>query len=503
METNRGQLVIDLRPILESVVEEVSGREVTHPQRDARDPSGRPRPAPRRHPRADRKPRGRIARRSSASGGCRPDRHRGQGYLLGVHHRSLRSGHHLDRDRRRRSAHRPIRHHFDRSPQHAQKRRYHARCRRRDLARPAHPVLDLAGQEFARSPDAALAIINNISENFRYQSFAHGRVRRAPSIGAVLAGPTRLRDGDPFAGPPLSVRPFPANRCPASFESTRACCARRASSSARLLLIAWPDPTARVYVTILGLLAVYLGANLAGVQRQRIRAARAPARFRSSGRQHFAAPVIPVEGEPSRLDWFIARAAWLRVIGIVVVRHTPAGLAFADVGFGHRARRATARVPRGNRVHERPERVASVTRFEQRSAGLLCSHLRLDLVELRLRNPSRTPRAFSIERARWFRSGQTAALGVALCSVMTGGPSVGPRGDNFHIEVQPGPYGSWQRAVGGRRAQQSNVPRIGDPGAYRRRPDERRDCTRAGNQRPNGRAAHRQHLPEDWGERAG
>jgi hypothetical protein len=176
----------------------------------------------------------------------------------------------------------------------------------------------LAGQEFAKSPDAALAIINILTEDFRYQSFAMVGIGVFAALAAVLAGPTRLARGL-RSTVSRSASAVPGESLPDIAREHANILRLAGLVIGALLLIAWPDPTARVYVTILGLLAVYLGAIWMASSDSES-AQRARQRGSELWQQHFAAPVMPATGEkPTRVDWIVARAAWFRMTGILVV----------------------------------------------------------------------------------------------------------------------------------------------------------------------------------------
>jgi hypothetical protein len=314
VETNRGQLVINLRPILESVVEEVSGREVTIPEEPISEDV------------LDQLPPDVRELIESREGG-----------LLSDLRLSEDAGQFVIEDKAVSWVYTIARYGDEvvwyviaiaiglivLSVVVATDRR--SMIRNVGIMLVVVGVISLAllipvrlaGQEFARSPDAALAIINNISENFRYQSFAMIGIGLCAAIGAVLAGPTRLARGL-RSSVSRSASGASGESLPGLVREHAGLFRLVGLVVGALLLIAWPDPTARVYVTVLGLLAVYLGAiwvaSSDSESAQRVRQ-----RGSELWQQHFAAPAVPSsEGTPSRLDWFVARAAWLRIIGIAL-----------------------------------------------------------------------------------------------------------------------------------------------------------------------------------------
>jgi hypothetical protein len=317
VETNRGELVIDLRPVLESVVEEVSGREVTIPDETPQLPQNV----------LDQLPDDIREQLEGREGG-----------LLGDLQLSEDAGRFVIEDKAISWAYTIARYGQDiiwivigiavalivLSIIIATDRR--SMIRNVGITLIVVGVISLAllvpvrlaGQEFAKSPDAALAIINILTEDFRYQSFAMVGIGVFAALGAVLAGPTRLARGL-RSTVSRSASAVPGESLPDIAREHANILRLAGLVIGALLLIAWPDPTARVYVTILGLLAVYLGAIWMASSDSES-AQRARQRGSELWQQHFAAPVMPATGDkPTRLDWIVARAAWFRMTGILVV----------------------------------------------------------------------------------------------------------------------------------------------------------------------------------------
>jgi hypothetical protein len=180
----------------------------------------------------------------------------------------------------------------------------------------------IAGRELANSPDAAIAIINILTEQFRYQSFVLVGVGLVVSFGAALAGPTSIARGlRSQARRSISSTPStqPGEGIADVIGAHAGLFRLGGMVTAALLLIAWPDPTARVYLTILGLLALYL-ATIWLVTSDGASAVRARDRASNIWRERFVEQQGPAPaGEPGWKTWLIARAPWLRLIGIALV----------------------------------------------------------------------------------------------------------------------------------------------------------------------------------------
>jgi hypothetical protein len=132
----------------------------------------------------------------------------------------------------------------------------------------------------------------------------------------VLAGNTRLAVA--IRGQVRRSAAGPGQESLADVIRERAAVLRVAGLiSGALLLVAWPDPSARVYVSVLALLALYLGVVWA-ISSDSDRAQDVRKRAGDAWQRYFVSRPVAAEGAGRFSIWIIARAMWLRVVGIVV-----------------------------------------------------------------------------------------------------------------------------------------------------------------------------------------
>jgi hypothetical protein len=174
----------------------------------------------------------------------------------------------------------------------------------------------MAAREFAQNEDAALAIINILTEPYRIQSFAMIGFGLIGVGGAVLMGQTRLAVA--LRGQVRRTATGAGGEGFAEAVKEHAAPLRVAGLvTGALLLVAWPDPSTRVYVTVLLLLAAYLGGVWA-VSSDSERAQHVRKAVSDGWQRYFAGRPEAGEGAGGISGWIVAHAMWLRAIGVLL-----------------------------------------------------------------------------------------------------------------------------------------------------------------------------------------
>jgi hypothetical protein len=170
------------------------------------------------------------------------------------------------------------------------------------------PLTQVA-RNFAEHDDAATSVVDILTAGYKQQSLV--MIGAGFGIAAVAA----LFGGSPVAvAVRSSFRPRADAPSLAELARERVGMLRVAGLvAAAVALVVWPDPTARVYVTTLVLLGLYLGALF-------VLASDAPfaANLRAQVERYFSqsGQGAGANGGPLA-SWIAAHAAWLRVAGLL------------------------------------------------------------------------------------------------------------------------------------------------------------------------------------------
>jgi hypothetical protein len=174
----------------------------------------------------------------------------------------------------------------------------------------------MAAREFAKEEDAVLAVINILTEQYRIQSFSMIGFGIVGVFAAVLMGNTKLAIA--IRGTVRRRETVPGQESLADVVADRAPALRVAGLiTAALLLVAWPDPSARVYLTVLGLLALYLFVIWA-ISSDSDRAQDVRQRAGEAWQRYFVSKPVAADDAGRISGWIISHAMWLRTIGVVL-----------------------------------------------------------------------------------------------------------------------------------------------------------------------------------------
>jgi hypothetical protein len=163
---------------------------------------------------------------------------------------------------------------------------------------------------FARNPEVAQSALDTLMGGLQFQSWIMLLLGAVAAVGATLAGPSSAATAFRGVFRPSMQRGERGRTLQGFVREQQGLLRIIGFAAAALALVAWPDPTARVYVTILALLGAYM-VGLAVMTSDAEWAVTARTRIRESWSRYFASP----QATHSAGSWISAHANLLMVAG--------------------------------------------------------------------------------------------------------------------------------------------------------------------------------------------
>jgi hypothetical protein len=168
-------------------------------------------------------------------------------------------------------------------------------------------------ESFAKNDDAAVSVFRILTSEYRWQSLTMIVFGVGVALLAVLFGESRVA-----VALRSNIRRAPDAPSLVTVIQERQAALRIAGLiGGALLLIAWPNPSTRVYVTVLALIGIYLLA-LALIVSEAPWAETVRARVRELTSKYVEPGAAAGPSERSVSVWVAAHAGWLRLAGIIV-----------------------------------------------------------------------------------------------------------------------------------------------------------------------------------------